>query len=81
MTPRKVFNGQRFVLLGTWPGLEGSQGITLGKEMVKAVIERHGGQVTTDFSRLTNFLVIGEKSGQKKVLNAHERGIQIICLD
>ncbi len=39
-TPQeKVLTGQRFVLSGTWPGLGGSQGLALGKENVKAIIE------------------------------------------
>jgi hypothetical protein len=68
------------VLTGTWKGL-GGEGLTAGKEAVKASIEKHGGKVTSSFSNITNFLVIGTSLGQKKVLDAHEKGIQIVTLD
>jgi hypothetical protein len=80
-TPSKAFEGQRSVLSGTLPGLGGSQGLALRKDAVKAIIEWHGGKVTASFLRLTNFLVIGKALGPKKVLNAHEKGIQILELD
>jgi hypothetical protein len=80
-TPSKAFEGQRFVLSGMWPGLVGSQGLTLGKDMVKAIIEQHSRKVSASFLHLTNFLVIGEAPGPKKVLGAHEKGIQIVEVD
>jgi hypothetical protein len=67
-----VFHGQRFVLTVEWPGLEGGQGLTLGKESVKAL---------SGFLRLTNILVIGDKPGHKKVLNTHERSLPTVKLD
>jgi BRCT domain type II-containing protein len=75
-----VLTGQRFVLSGTWPGLGGGQGLALGKDNVKAIIERQGGTVTSGFLRLTNALVIGDNPGQKKVIDAHERGLLIVKL-
>jgi hypothetical protein len=78
---RIVFNGQRFVLSGTWPGLGGTQSLILGKDNVEAIIERHAGNITSGFLHLTNVLVIGENPRQKKVLNAHERGLPIVELD
>ncbi len=78
---RMVFNGQRFVLSGTWPGLGGGQGLALGKDNVKAIIARHGGNVTLGFLCLTNALVIGDNPGQKKVLDAHEHGLPIVELN
>ncbi len=48
---------------------------------MKAIIERHGRKVTTSFSRPTNFLVVSKAPDQKKVLNAHEKGILIVELD
>jgi hypothetical protein len=80
-TPQEmVLTGQRFILSGTWPRLGGSQGLALGKDNVKAVIERQGGTVTSGFLPLTNALVIGDNPGQKKVINAHERGLPIVKL-
>ncbi len=66
--------GQCFVLTGTWPGL-GGEGLTAGKEVVKVGIEKHGGKVTSGFSNVTNFLVIGTLPGPKKVLDAYDKGI------
>ncbi len=48
---------------------------------MKAIIERHSRKVTASFSCLTNFLVIGEAPGLKKILDAHEKGIQTFELD
>jgi hypothetical protein len=76
-----VFRGQHFLLTSTWPRLEGRQGLTLGKESMKAIIERHRGSVTSGFLHLTNVLVIGDNPGHNKVLNAHERGLPIVKLD
>jgi hypothetical protein len=76
-----VLTGQRFVLSSTWPRLGSSQGLALGKENVKAIIERQGGTVTSGFLRLTNALVIGDNPGQKKVVDAHERSLPIVKLE
>ncbi len=78
--PSNELDGQRFVLTCTWPGL-GGEGLTAGKDAVKAIIEKHGGKVTSGFSKITNFLVIGTTPGPKKVLDAHKQGIQIMELD
>jgi hypothetical protein len=76
-----VFNGQQFVLSGTWPRLGGGQGLTLSKDNIKAIIKRLGGNVTSGFLCLTNALVIGDNPGQKKDLNADECGLPIIELN
>ncbi len=68
------------MLTGTWPGL-GGEGLTTGKDAVKAIIEKHGGKVTSGFSKITNFLVIRTTPGPKKVLDAHKQGIEIVELD
>jgi hypothetical protein len=78
--PCSKLDVQRFVLTGTWPGL-GGEGLTAGKEAVKAGIEKHGGKVTSGFSNITNFLVIGTSPGPKKILNVNHKGIQIVTLD
>jgi hypothetical protein len=78
---RRILRGQRFVLSGTWSGVGGGQGLTLGKDNVKAIVERHGGSVTLGFLRLTNAVVIGDNPGQKKILEAHKQGLSIVELD
>ena len=76
-----VLTGQRLILLGTWPGLGSGQGLALGQDNEKNIIERQGGTVTSGFLRLTNALVIGDNPGQKKVINAHEHGLPIVKLE
>jgi BRCT domain type II-containing protein len=78
---RRILYGQRFVLSGTWPGLGGGHGLTLGEDNVKAIIKRHGGSVTLGFLRLTNALVIEDNPGQKKILKAHKQGLSIVELN
>jgi BRCT domain type II-containing protein len=60
--------GIRFVLLGTWPNLGGGQGLTSGKLCLKSCIKKFGGLVTSQFSCLTNFLVVGTNPGPKKII-------------
>jgi hypothetical protein len=61
---RGILCGQCFVLSGTWARLGGGQGLTPGKDNVKAIIKQHGGSVTSGFLCLTNALVIGDNPGQ-----------------
>jgi BRCT domain type II-containing protein len=63
-----------------WPGL-GGESLTAGKDAVNVSIEKHGRKVTSGFSNITNFLVIGTSLGPKKVLDVHAKGIQIVTLD
>jgi hypothetical protein len=70
--------GIRFVLSGTWPNLGGGQGLTSGKLCLKSRIKKFGGLVTSQFSCLTNFLVLGTNPGPKKIIQAHERKVKII---
>lgn len=52
-----------------------------GKDAVRATIEKHCGRVTSRFSKIMNFLVIGTSPGHKKILDTHDKGIQIVTLD
>jgi BRCT domain type II-containing protein len=78
---RGILCGQHFVLSGIWTRLGGGQGLTPGKDNVKAIIEWHGGSVTLGFLCLINALVIGDNTGQKKILEAHVQGLSIVDLD
>ncbi len=71
----------RFVLLGTWPDLGGGQGLTLGKLCLKSRIKKSGGSVTSNYSCLTNFLVVGTNPGPKKIIDVHERKSKIIDIN
>ncbi len=73
--------GLRFVLSGTWPDLGGGQGLTSGKLCLKSRIKKFGGLDTSNYSRLTNFLVVGTNPGPKKIINAHKRKLKIIDIN
>ncbi len=59
----------------------GGQGLTSGKLCLKSHIEKFGGLVTANYSRLTNFLVVGTNPGPKKIIDAHETKLKIIDID
>ena len=71
---------KQFVLTGKFPRYDGLI-LLSGKEAVKEFIERHRGKVTSGFSNSTYFLVIGSMPGLKSVIEAHDRGEQIVTLE
>ncbi len=77
---RKALLRKQFVLSGTWPRQGGGEQLAVGKEAVRAIIEKYGGNITSGYSCLTNALVIGDNPGPKKVLDTHQHGIIIIDL-
>ncbi|RMH64904.1 MAG: NAD-dependent DNA ligase LigA [Cyanobacteria bacterium J003] len=68
-TTEKSLDGKRFVITGTLA--------TLTREQAKALIQKHGGQVSESVSRQTDYLVVGEKAGSK-LRRAQELGIPCI---
>jgi hypothetical protein len=73
--------GSYFVMTGTWPELGGGHGLTSGRLHLKSCIEKFGSLVTSNYSCLTNFLVVGDNPGSKKVIKAHERKLKIIDIN
>jgi DNA ligase (NAD+) len=65
----QVFAGKTFVITGTLDGMT--------REEATAVIEEHGGRVTSSVSRKTSFLVAGKDPGSK-LDKARENGVPII---
>ncbi len=64
--------GMTFVLTGTLP--------TLSREEASAIIERHGGKVSSSVSAKTTYVVAGEKAGSK-LTKAEALGIRILDED
>jgi DNA ligase (NAD+) len=64
--------GKTFVITGTLP--------SLSREECTALIEAHGGKVTSSVSSRTSYLVAGEKAGSK-LTKAEQLGIAILTED
>jgi DNA ligase (NAD+) len=64
--------GKTFVITGTLP--------SLSREECTALIESHGGKVTSSVSSRTSYLVAGEKAGSK-LTKAEQLGVAILTED
>jgi DNA ligase (NAD+) len=64
-----AFAGMTFVVTGTLP--------TLSRDAATALIERHGGRVTSSVSKKTSVVVAGEEAGGK-LERARELGVPVI---
>jgi NAD-dependent DNA ligase len=73
--------GFHFVMTGSWPELGGGHGLTSGRLSLKSRIEKFGGSVTSNYSWLTNFLVVGDNPGSKMVIEAHKKKLKIININ
>jgi DNA ligase (NAD+) len=67
-----LWAGQTFVITGTLP--------SLSREECTALIESHGGKVTSSVSSRTSYLVAGEKAGSK-LTKAEQLGVSILTED
>ncbi len=57
------------------------QGLTSGRLCLKSRIKKFGSLVTSNYSWLTNFLVVGDNPGSKTVIKAHKKKLKIIDID
>ncbi|KGG10621.1 DNA ligase [Prochlorococcus sp. SS52] len=69
MQEKLQFSGKTFVITGTMP--------SLSRANLEELIEREGGKVNSSVSSKTNYLVAGEKPGNK-LKKAKELGIKVI---
>jgi DNA ligase (NAD+) len=67
-----VLVGKTFVITGTLP--------SLSREECTALIESHGGKVTSSVSSRTSYLVAGEKAGSK-LTKAEQLGVTVLTED
>jgi len=80
-TVAKAFAHKTVVLTGVFPTVGGGMGLNLGKDRMKAVIERFGGKVTSAISGNTDILVVGSQPGATKVEAARKRRIQLLSFE
>jgi hypothetical protein len=62
-----VLAGKTVVLTGVFPELGGGSGLDLGKARARALVEAHGGRVTSAVSGRTDILLVGREPGFAKV--------------
>jgi DNA ligase (NAD+) len=65
----RLLSGKSFVLTGTLPNLS--------RQEVTALIENHGGKVTSSVTRQTSYLVTGSSPGSK-LTKAREFGVPVL---
>ncbi len=67
---KKSLNNNTFVITGSIKSLT--------RRELETVIENHGGEVTSSISKKTNYLLVGEKPGNNKLMKAKEYNVKII---
>lgn len=69
---------KRFVATGIFPELGGGFGLKVGRDKLKSMIESFGGKVTGSISGKTDYIVLGEESGTKRLEEAKKKGVPTI---
>lgn len=65
-----IFSGMRFVVSGVFENYS--------RDELKAIIEQHGGKISSSISNKTTYLVAGENMGPAKKVKAESLGVSII---
>ena len=78
---RTLLAGQTFVMTGTFPELGGGEGLDLGKQRAKKMMESFGARVTSAVSGKTSFVLVGKAPGAKKLEAAEKKGVKIVSLE
>lgn len=71
-------DGMRAVTTGVFLELGGGSGLKLGKVRMREMIESFGGKVTGSISGKTNFVIVGDEPGEKRLEDAKSKGLPII---
>ena len=69
---------KRFVVTGVFPELGGGFGLNLGRDRLKAMIESFDGKVTSSISRKTDYVIVGDEPGEKRLEEARSKRKPII---
>lgn len=77
-TTTTCLQGKRFVITGVFPELENSTGVDCGKRAVRELIEECEGIVTSAVTGRTEYLVVGDEPGQKKLASAKAKGVKTL---
>mmetsp|Transcript_16466 Transcript_16466/g.27080 ORF Transcript_16466/g.27080 Transcript_16466/m.27080 type:complete len:778 (+) Transcript_16466:77-2410(+) len=72
--PNKLL-GWQFCLTGVFPELGGGNGLKVGKDNMKELIQSFGGKVTSTISGKTHYVVTGIEPGPKRLEDAASRGV------
>lgn len=74
--------GKTIVMTGVFPEIGGGAGLNLGKDRLKAMIERFGGRVTSSVSGKTDILIVGHEPGMGKMSRARSTpGVQLLTTE
>lgn len=64
---------KRFVVTGVFPELGGGFGLNLGRDRLKAMIESFDGKVTSSISGKTDYVIVGDEPGEKRLEEARSK--------
>lgn len=67
--------GKQFCLTGVFPELGGGNGLKLGKDKMKELLQNFGGKVTSTISGKTHYVIKGIDPGPKRLEDAASKGI------
>ena len=78
---KEKLKGEEIVATGTFPELGGGEAIQLGKQRLKEMVEKFGGNYSDTFrKRSTTILIIGKNSGNQKLELAKKHGTKTMSL-
>ncbi|KAL7436258.1 hypothetical protein ACHAXM_005212 [Skeletonema potamos] len=70
--------GKQFCLTGVFPELGGGNGLKLGKDKMKELVQSFGGKVTSSISGKTHYVITGVEPGPKRLEEAASKGVTVL---